>query len=272
MMEGIIIILSAPWAGFLGKKMVLLYRERGLLRTNYRGRTITPALGPVLLLGYLPVLALAAWFNPGRAHQLMAVTLVFMGVFLLGLWDDLLTDPVSGFKGHLGALINGEVTGGLLKMIIAGAVGLIFAAALPGQLKDKILAILLLALSANGLNLLDRQPGRALKAFFLGSLLFPVLTGSGELLRLLLPLLVPALVVAPLDLGERAMLGDSGANLLGAALGVAALYHPSFSARLLTVLFWLAVHIYAEFFSISRLIERNLFLRYLDRLGCNNDD
>ena len=59
MMEGIIIILSAPWAGFLGKKMVLLYRERGLLRTNYRGgRLPGPRTGPVTWL--------SAGVGPGR--------------------------------------------------------------------------------------------------------------------------------------------------------------------------------------------------------------
>lgn len=268
-MKEITLLLSAPWAWLLGRKLVELYRDRGILKPNYRGTAIAPALGPALLIGYLPALGLAGWLDASRAPRVMAVTAVLLGVSLFGLWDDLLADPVSGFKGHLGALWRGEITAGLLKMIIAGVVGFIFAITLPCPLKGKILAILLIALSANGLNLLDRRPGRALKLFIGAACILIWMAGPAKVLWLLLPLLTAALAIAPLDLGARAMLGDCGANLLGAALGIAAVYYLPFVAQLVITFFWISVHIFAEISSISLLIERHPLLKYLDGLGCS---
>ncbi len=262
-------LLSMPWAWLIGKKLVTLYRERGILKENYRGAAIPPALGPALLVGYLPALVVAGGLESSRVPQIMAVSTLLLGACLLGLWDDLLADPVSGFKGHLGALFRGEITAGLLKMVIAGTVGLIFSLALPCSLKGKAVAVLLLALTTNGLNLLDRRPGRALKAFFVVSYLLIAMAGPEKVLWLLVPLLAVALVIAPLDFGARAMLGDSGANLLGAALGMVAVYHLSISLQLALIFLLLVLHIYAEFSSLTRFIERYPLLKYLDRLGCS---
>ena len=68
-------------------------------------------------------------------------------------------------------------------------------------------AAVLISLSANALNQLDTRPGRALKAFLLGSLVV------GRPSRRALAI---AVLIAPYDLREMAMLGDAGAN---AALG-----------------------------------------------------
>ena len=78
----------------------------------------------------------------------------------------------------------------------------------------------MLVLATNVFNLLDLRPGRAIKAF--------VLLGAGLTLGSLdaRPLwslglfAAPALVAGLYDLRERAMLGDTGANLLGALAGL----------------------------------------------------
>ena len=78
----------------------------------------------------------------------------------------------------------------------------------------------MLVLATNALNLLDLRPGRAIKVF--------VLLGAGLTIgaRELRPLWTlglfvgPALVAGAYDLRERAMLGDTGANLLGALAGL----------------------------------------------------
>ena len=83
---------------------------------------------------------------------------------------------------------------------------------------------------------------------------------------MLLPLLAAVLAVAP-GLNARAMLGDSGANLLGAALGAVAVLHLSFPAQIALLFLWCGVNILSEFISISALIEKSGWLRYLDLLG-----
>jgi hypothetical protein len=80
-------------------------------------------------------------------------------------------------------------------------------------------------------------------------------------------LLVGAVVVLPFDLRETAMLGDSGANLLGFAAGIglyAALPDPwvAVAAGVAVVL-----NVVAETVSFSRVIERTPPLRWVDTLG-----
>ena len=90
-------------------------------------------------------------------------------------------------------------TTGVLKLVGIPLVGLLATRRLSGAL--------LVGLAANALNQLDTKPGRALKAYALAA----VPLGA--------PLL-PAVMLAPYDLREMAMLGDSGSNALGALLGL----------------------------------------------------
>ncbi len=74
----------------------------------------------------------------------------------------------------------------------------------------------LVAGTANLLNLLDLRPGRAAKAGVLAAA--ATLRGPGG--GLVAGPLGATLAVLPDDLGERVMLGDAGANALGALLGL----------------------------------------------------
>jgi UDP-N-acetylmuramyl pentapeptide phosphotransferase/UDP-N-acetylglucosamine-1-phosphate transferase len=71
---------------------------------------------------------------------------------------------------------------------------------------------------------------------------------------------------APLERRRRVMLGDTGANLLGAAAGLAALsLPPAAVAGVAAVL--IAFHAWAERHSLSEWIDRHPLARRLDRLG-----
>src|SRR6185503_13889814 len=81
--------------------------------------------------------------------------------------------------------------------------------------------------AANAVNLLDLRPGRAVKAAALAAgpgLARRALAGDAGSGAVALGAagLGAAAALLPEDLGERAMLGDAGANALGALLGVAA--------------------------------------------------
>ena len=143
-------------------------------------------------------------------------------------------------------------------------------------------AALLIALSANALNLFDLRPGRALKVWFLAGipLLFAAAppsvsacAGMGTdaawqypALALALMLLI-AVLYAPLDFAGMMMLGDTGANPLGAVLGLYLTLLLPLPAQVIAVLLLLALHVYAERASLTRLIERVRWLRWLDELG-----
>ena len=76
-----------------------------------------------------------------------------------------------------------------------------------------------------------------------------------------------ALALLPEDLGERAMLGDAGANALGAMLGAAAAQVLPRSARLCLLTGIVALTVASERVSFTRVIEATPALRWLDMLG-----
>jgi len=130
------------------------------------------------------------------------------------------------------------------------AYGLLWTRSVPGAL--------LVGLAANVLNQLDTRPGRALKAFAFGVLLLrgapPRAVGA-------------AVLLAPYDLREMAMLGDSGSNALGAVLGFRSVERLSRRQRWSAVAALAGLTLFGERRSLGALIERTPLLRKLDRLG-----
>jgi hypothetical protein len=119
----------------------------------------------------------------------------------------------------------------------------------------------LVAGGANLLNLFDLRPGRAIK----------VATASGALLgaagrdSVAAPL-AAGLALLPEDLGERAMLGDSGANALGAMLGASAA-GLSRTGRITLLVAIVGITAASEKVSFTKVIARTPALNRLDMLG-----
>jgi UDP-N-acetylmuramyl pentapeptide phosphotransferase/UDP-N-acetylglucosamine-1-phosphate transferase len=76
-----------------------------------------------------------------------------------------------------------------------------------------------------------------------------------------------ALGLLPADLGERLMLGDAGANALGAALGLGALLALGPGARLVVTGVLLVLNVAADLVSFSRVIRSTPALDRLDKVG-----
>jgi hypothetical protein len=203
----------------------------GPLAPNYRGLRL-PLVGALVAAGAV------------RAPRRVGLTVA--GIAALGLVDDLFSGPERGFRGHLG---TGPTTGTLK------AIGIpILALAGTGSVSDAALV----ALSANGLNLLDTRPGRALKAFL----------ASAAFVRGPAKAYVPiAVLLAPYDLREMTMLGDAGSNALGAVVGYGSVTKLTARGRLLAIAALAGLTIVGETRSLGQLIERTPFLSYLDRLG-----
>jgi len=203
----------------------------GPLARNYRGLRL-PLVGALVAAGAM------------RAPRRVGLTVA--GIAALGLVDDLFSGPERGFRGHLGA---GPTTGTLK------AIGIpILALAGTGSVQDAALV----ALSANGLNLLDTRPGRALKAFLAGAAL---VRGPA---KAYVPI---AVLLAPYDLREMTMLGDAGSNALGAVVGYGSVTKLTARGRLLAIAALAGLTIVGENRSLGELIERTPLLSALDRLG-----
>jgi hypothetical protein len=195
-----------------------------------------------------------------------------LGVALLGLLDDALgrgaaADAPRGWRGHADAALRGRFSTGAIKAI--GALGLA-AYAVSGRGReglDYLADLVLLLLTTNLFNLLDLRPGRVEKAFAL--LLAGLCLGAWTdlPLELLGVFIGPVLVGAAFTLTERAMLGDTGSNLVGALAGISLLVTLSDDARLIALAVVAALTAYGEFRSISGAIDRVPPLRWLDSLG-----
>ncbi|HEY6296319.1 MAG TPA: hypothetical protein VIX15_11695 [Streptosporangiaceae bacterium] len=252
-------------------------------RTNHRGEPVTLLEGPAVavgaIAGVLTQAGLKSVAGPagGRAawRAAAAIAVAGAGGAAFGAYDDLAgSSDRRGFRGHLGALKQGEVTTGAVKLAGIGATGMATAALSGGNAADFVINTGLVAGFANLLNLFDLRPGRAIKAAVASGALV-VLGGSldrtvagpqGTAGTAVAPPLAAALALLPEDLGERAMLGDAGANALGAMIGAAACGLPR-SARvaLLAGAAWLNVA--SEKVSFTAVIERTPALRRLDLLG-----
>ena len=176
-------------------------------RKNYAGRTVELYAGPAS--------ALAVALGAGRVRPAAGVVVAVAG--LCGAYDDVAGDHRRGFRAHLAALREGEVTSGAVKLFGISAAGLVAGALLKERGVDKVLAGVVIAGAAHFVNLVDVRPGRAAGVVLvLGA---PGLTGEGA--ELAGVAMGAAAAVLPDDLGERAMIGDVGAHALGAALGAA---------------------------------------------------
>ena len=167
-------------------------------------------------------------------------------VALIGLADDLWSGPERGFRAHLRA---GSTTG-MLKLVAIPALALWRTRSVSGAV--------LVALSANALNQLDTRPGRALKAYALGSIALRRRPGRVDLV---------AVLIAPYDLREMAMIGDAGSNTLGAVLGLGSVKRLTGRRRWSAIGALAGLTLLGETRSLGALIERRPVLRELDSLG-----
>jgi UDP-GlcNAc:undecaprenyl-phosphate GlcNAc-1-phosphate transferase len=213
-------------------------------------------LGVVLLAANLVALA----FDPSR-------WLVFLaGVGALGLLDDLAGGSARGWRGHGDALARGELSTGAIKAV--GTLGLAAYAAGGASTGDEYLAALgVLALAAHAGNLLDTRPGRSEKALGLVAVGVCASAGSFDPLEPILPLLGPVAVCAWLTLRERAMLGDTGASMIGGMFGVLLVTTAATPVLYVALATLIAISLYGEFRSLGALVERVPLLHRLDSLG-----
>lgn len=235
-------------------------------RTNHRGEVVTLAQGPAVAAGSLAGIATAPDLS---GSERLASGIAVGGAAALGMLDDLTgVADVKGLRGHLGALRTGEVTTGTVKLIGLGVTGLVagsLARRGRGGVIDAALAGAVIAGSANLANLFDLRPGRATKVFVAASGA-PLLAGGVGAAVLTGPVAAAA-VLLPEDLCERSMLGDTGANALGAAWGVALAASSSRRALLATVAALVGLTVASERVSFSQVIDGTPVLRELDGIG-----
>ncbi len=249
----------------------------GLTRENYRGRSLAFPAGAVLVACSLVALAPLALLDDRADLDLLDPELrrwavYVLGVALLGLLDDALGRGAAagaprGWRGHAEAVLSGRFSTGAIKGVGALALAAYATSGLGEHDWRYVADLALLLLTTNLFNLLDLRPGRVEKAF--AALLAGLCLGAWTVapLDLLGIFIGPVLVGFAFTLRERAMLGDTGSNLIGALAGISLLVVLGDDARLVALAIVAALSLYGELRSISRTIEGVPLLRSLDSLG-----
>jgi UDP-GlcNAc:undecaprenyl-phosphate/decaprenyl-phosphate GlcNAc-1-phosphate transferase len=276
-----VIVLAGSVAGIvLGwavlRSVIGTLRHPVLERTNHRGATVPTGAGLAVVLAVVAAeaglgvleaggLDVDAGATAGRRLVVLAV----LGFGLLGLVDDLVgVGESGGFRGHLAALARGRLTSGGIKLVGGAALAVVVMAAIqPGSVGRILADGALVALAANLANLFDRAPGRTIKVSVLAFVALVAAVGAPPSLLGVALVVGAAVGVLAADLREQVMLGDVGANVLGAAAGIGVVLTCTPTTRTVVLVVVAGANLASEWVSFSRVIERVAPLRALDRLG-----
>jgi hypothetical protein len=253
---------------------------------NFRGVMVYNGLGIVWFVWLISFwvgghfLAILHIAQPAWISYLVPLFPLVAGSCAFGLFDDWAgCNVIKGFRGHLRALAHGRLTTGGLKFLGIGFLSLFLALSLYYEGAPSLLRVVLVtavvALAANLMNLFDLRPGRAGKIYSIGLVLAllciafsGVLRFSGwDLAALALAGLGPLVAVWRFDLGERGMLGDAGANSMGAFLGFLFATALPLWALAVAAVGLIAVNALSERVSFSKIIEGNPILSAWDDWG-----
>jgi len=248
------------------------------LRANHRGRSVPVGAGLVVGLAVVAgeaaagVVASAGHPWSGDAGRFVTLATV-LGFGVLGLVDDVAARGQDrGFSGHVRALAQGRLTTGGAKLLGGAVLAVAMVGALGGRgLGWLVVDAALVALAANLANLFDRAPGRCTKVVVLAFVVLAVASaGDRALGGAALAVGAAAGLLWP-DLREELMLGDAGANPLGAALGLGVVLVAPGWVRATVVVVLLVLNMASERVSFSEVIDRTAPLRALDALGRRKD-
>ena len=275
---GLMLLLGYLLTKLLLPLLIKILAAAGITKDNWQGRPVIMMAGLiipiVLILAYIP-LSFILVNKPDEYLYLSAVC----AVSLLGMTDDLLGGSAQkGIRGHFLYLwTQRRISTGVIKALGIGVVSLWMVIEL--QPDYVVLNWLVLVLSANFINLLDLRPGRAVKGFIIMFVLAGLLTQSAYLTQgscvgepyadySMFAAVSVGIVLAYTcyDLRGVVMLGDTGSNTLGTIAGLMLLRGPLL-ARILMAFFLVLLHVAAEKYSFSKLIEQNSWLHDLDHWG-----
>ena len=245
--------------------------EGGHVRENYRGAMLPCPFGLLILAAAFialgPVVLVARFIDSEALVVPLSAVALVAGVGVLGLADDVFTGESRGWRGHGAAVLRGGFSTGALKAVGTVGLALFYATFVVDGDGHFLLAALVIVLSTNFFNLLDLRPGRSVKVFVLLGCGLAIGSGSLGPLKGLGPFVAPILVAGLYDVRERAMLGDTGSNVIGAVAGAWMVASLSETGLAIAAVVLLAVTAYGEFRSISAFVERTPGFRHLDSIG-----
>lgn len=248
------------------KSMLL---EGDIIRPNYKQEMIPVSMG-IVFLPMLIINSIILAFLTVNYESLMYIFMfdfALISMFFAGVMDDIIGNRnVTGLKGHFKSLFKGSLTTGGFKALFGGFVGLLISVTVTKDIVEIIVYTLVIALSTNFMNLFDLRPGRAIKVYlFVMTIIFLTVGGFVQVLPLLI---VPnVLAYFNYDLKAKAMMGDTGSNVLGISIGVMMVFGYKLEVNIFWLVLLILIHILTEKYSLTKIIEKVKVLNFLDKMG-----
>lgn len=241
----------------------------GLLKQNYKGEMIPISMGICFIPAMLINASILSYGNIDSMRLIKILVLLFgmMSMAFAGFLDDCLgSRKESGLMGHFKALIKGKLTTGAFKAILGGLIGLIVSSIMYNTVLEIVVGTLIIALSTNFMNLLDLRPGRAIKVYLFISVL--IFLFSSTFNKELMMIIVPAVIAYfYYDLKAISMMGDAGSNVIGISIGIFFVIFFGFEVQVAWLILLIVIHFITEKYSLTKLIEKNAALDFIDKLG-----
>lgn len=268
-------ILAVPVA-FVVTAALLPYihamlKKSGAVRENFFGLHIPVGMGMVFIPATIAG-SIILTFMSGIDREIILINILGITVAgFVGIVDDILgSRDTLGFRGHLKCLLKGTLTTGGFKALLGGFAAALVSLFISGDLLAWVMNTLIIALFTNTLNLMDLRPGRAIKFFLMVWVLSYALSFDGNYSLLLLPLVGSLFGYAPFDFKGKGMMGDTGSNILGFAMGLYYSLGTALAEKVFVLLFLVLLHVIGERYSLTSIIARNRVLRFIDGLGTVN--
>jgi UDP-GlcNAc:undecaprenyl-phosphate GlcNAc-1-phosphate transferase len=248
-----------------------LLLKGGFTAKTFCGKVVPRGAGIIITATTVLVLitTLPFYFRE-RERETLILMFLLLAIGLLGFLDDAAgTKNPKGLIGHFRYfLLEGRLSTGFLKALSTVIISFFTSWLVNENIYQFLMNGILLSLSINALNLFDLRPGRAIKVFifvmFLVFILSESLSGS---FIFFFPTVGAVLAFMPLDLKGRAMLGDAGANVLGAIVGLELILVLPDSFKVMIIFLFIALHLLCERYSLTKIIEKIPLLAYFDRIG-----
>ncbi|MFF2527589.1 UDP-N-acetylmuramyl pentapeptide phosphotransferase [Brevibacillus sp. NPDC058079] len=254
----------------------------GMNRFNYNAEPVLTAGGLILVCtsAITGIVLIGLLLLRGAKSELLLNGFLFLtGMITMAFWgwrDDRASDrDAKGFRGHFGVFWRERrMTSGMWKLIGGTSTAFCLSFTLSNSLGAGIVSFGLLALSPNIVNLFDLRPARAIKVFWCLTVLagaFGIWTlGASAAMAnwiFLIPVFMVSMLMFPHDASGKIMLGDTGSNTLGFAVGFSFVIGTSIYVQTIMLVLFLCLQVAAEFCSFSRVIEQVGWLRRLDQWG-----
>ncbi|MBP2027600.1 UDP-N-acetylmuramyl pentapeptide phosphotransferase/UDP-N-acetylglucosamine-1-phosphate transferase [Acetoanaerobium pronyense] len=261
----LLILITLLLSLLFKKQMFNTLTDMNKTELNYKGIEIPIGMGLMFIPPIIFFSGFLKYFFIYNISDLLIIAILMMA--FVGFLDDMTKDKKNkGLKGHIKALVEFNITTGMLKAMSGFVIALYVSLEISNGAIEIIVNLFLISLFTNFMNLWDLRPGRASKIFLITSLiLMPFMASQGIMYMILI--ITVLLVYIKGDLNASYMMGDCGSNLLGVYLGIICATSLSIWFKIGILIVLVLIHVIAEKISFSSIIENNKFLKYLDMLG-----